>query len=110
MATAKRKPTVAIVNPWDPKDPAPLIANQDDVTRNGWQLWADRHDPDFVAKVEAAEAEKGDGDEKTTDDPKPAEGGEQKPAEGDKGDEDKAEVKDGSAAKPEDVKKAPAKK
>jgi len=98
MATAKRKPTVHIVNPKDPSDPAPWIANVDDVALKGWTLWADRHDPKLAADVEkAAEVEKVESDEKGPEAPK------------DNKTDDKPEVKDGSAVDPKDVKKAPGK-
>jgi len=101
MATAKRKPTVHIVNPKDPSDPAPWIANVDDVALKGWTLWADRHDPKLAADVEKAaevEVEKVESDEKGPEAPKD-----------NKTDDKPAEVKDGSAVDPKDVKKAPGK-
>lgn len=102
MATAKRKPTVHIVNPKDPSDPAPWIANVDDVALKGWTLWADRHDPKLAADVEKAAAV-----EKPVD---PAGSGEKGPeAPKDNKTDDKPEVKDGSAVDPKDVKKAPGK-
>lgn len=110
MATVKNRPTVAIVNPKDPKDPKPRFANIEDVQKRGWTLWADRHDPDRLADVEKAEARKRAAAEEAAkemsykvEDPKPVEGTDEKPAEGE-------DAPKGSAVDPSQVKKSPAKK
>ena len=54
----KAPATELIVNPKDPSDPKPQHANVQDIELQGWTLWVDRHGPEHMAKVEAANAEK----------------------------------------------------
>jgi len=104
MASVKTYPTVHIVNPKDPHDPAPQLANTSDVAKRGWTLWADRHDPKRAADLEKAATRDTSVVDPKPDtpvvDPKP-----DTPAGDDSGKPD--EVKDGSAVDPSDVRKSP---
>ena len=100
MASVKRLATIAIVNPKDPQDPKPRIANIDDVKRNGWTLWADRHAPLVDPSMADKPAEPGnDGEDKPADTGAGAEGSDAADESGNKPGANPSEVKKGPGQK-----------